>query len=288
MRSRSSKHCKPTTVPREERKRVAGVNVTLSWPSKDASAPPKGVTFLLPGAMISISEYNGLRDVILEQHHLVVSLYVNVLWPLGNNHRKHAQDVKKVFDALISMYAQLPNSYSIVGHSVGGKIALLLASIIDPKRVSAVLSLDPVDLNPIEFSNEKGPNLPLDNDIDSNKYGSIGHLGIFSGDKHSDIVHVVKRREHNVAKEGEKEKRIPIILTCTDGGLGIPKTHDAEAIHNLHPATNCYHHAHAGHMAYCDNGGGLAGMLMPDVGTKEGNEKSREAAHNLIRQILGS
>ena len=37
----------------------------------------------------------------------------------------------------------------------------------------------------------------------------------------------------------------------------------------------------------CDNGGGkLAGKLMPDVGTKEGNEQAREAAHTLIKQIL--
>mmetsp|Transcript_38576 Transcript_38576/g.83126 ORF Transcript_38576/g.83126 Transcript_38576/m.83126 type:complete len:305 (-) Transcript_38576:608-1522(-) len=302
-RCRTSKPCKSsTTKVQEETKRVAGVNVTLSWPTKKndnsstTSSQPKGVVFLLPGAMISLSEYKGLRDAILEKNHLVVGLFMNVLWLLStNNHRIHARDVKKVFDELLSMYAHLPNSYMVCGHSVGGKIALLLASIIDPKRVSAVLALDPVDLNPIEFTNRKGSNLPLlDDDIENTATNdSIGPLAFFSGDGHADIVHVVVKGtdEHQViSEEAEKEenKRIPIILTCSDGGLGIPKAHNAEAIHNLHPATVFYRHAHAGHMAYCDNGGGAAGMLMPDVGTKEGNEKARESARDLIRQILGS
>mmetsp|Transcript_28216 Transcript_28216/g.47958 ORF Transcript_28216/g.47958 Transcript_28216/m.47958 type:complete len:262 (-) Transcript_28216:1533-2318(-) len=248
---------KSTIASLEETKRVAGINVTLSWPSKDESSSPRGVTFLLTGAMISLSEYKGLRDVILEQQHLVVGLYVNVLWPLRNNHRKHAQDVKNVFDALESMYDYLPPSYKVVGHSAGGKIALLLPSIIDPKRVSAVLALDPVDLNPVEFSNKEGKNLPLD-------------------------------EEQKVSEEGRETKRIPIMLTCTDGGLKIPQNHTAEAIHKFHPTTMFYRHAHAGHLAYCDNGGGFASYLMPDVGTKEGNEQARKAAHDLIRQILGS
>eukprot|EP01083_Nonionella_stella_P056274 148279_1 len=103
--------------------------------------------------MIGISEYNGLRDVILEKQHLVVSLYVNVLWPIRNNHRKHARDVKNIFSALRLMYydnLDHLDSYSVVGHSAGGKIALLLASIVDPKNVSAVLALDPVDIAPTE------------------------------------------------------------------------------------------------------------------------------------------
>ena len=65
---------------------------------------------------------------------------------------------------------------------------LLLASIIDPQRVSALLALDPVDMNPVEFSNEKGSNLPLSEDT-----------------------------------KGKEKRRIPIILlTCTDGGRGYP------------------------------------------------------------------
>ena len=46
----------------------------------------------------------------------------------------------------------------------------------------------------------------------------------------------------------------------------------------------CYRH----NMAYCDNGGGWAGKLMPDVGTKMGNEKAKVAAQELIRKLLSS
>lgn len=270
-------------APREERLRLAGIKVTLSWPSKEPKA--KGVTFLLPGSMIKISEYNGLRDVILQQNHLVIRFFINVLYPFRNNHRKHAEDVKDIFDSIQALYPNLlPNSYSIVGHSVGATIGLLVASIVDRTRVSAVLALDPVDINPIEFTNARGHNLPLDDDDDDDDdIPDSTCMGSFTCqfDHEDDIVHVYHHR-----KGIEEHKHLPIVLTCTDGGLGIPKSHDAEAIHKLHPATLCYHHNHAGHMAYCDHGGGWAGKLMPDVGTKDGNEKARIAAHKLIREFL--
>ena len=257
---------------RKEKKLIAGVQATLSWPSSSSPKPKlKGVAFLLPGAMISISEYNGLRDVIIQQDHLVVSLYMNVIWPIRNNHHKHAQDVKKVFAELKSYaHLDLPDAYTVIGHSAGGKVALLLASIIDPMSVVAVLALDPVDINPVEFTNTKGSNLPLD---DGNSFDDMIY------DVHEEVVHVNKEKV---------KEHLPIIMTCTDGGRGISTSHNANAIHKLHPGTTCYRHANAGHMAYCDNGGGLAGKLMPDVGTKEGNERARSDAHDLIKQILGA
>lgn len=239
--------------------------------------------------MIDLSEYGGLRDVALERNHLVVGLYSNVLWPPRNNHRRHARDARRVFDELSSAHPRLPHSYKVCGHSVGGKIALLLTSIVDPKRVSAVLALDPVDINPVEFSHERGSNLPLD-DGGGGASDSVGPLAFFSGDGPSDAVHIVMRADEPAAvhpNEGEGTTRVPIVMTRTDGGLGIPKAHDAAAIHALHPATSCVRHAGAGHMAYCDNGGGLPGRLMPDFGTREGNERAREGAKELLRSILG-
>ena len=212
--------------------------------------------------------------------------------------------MKKVLDGLKMMYKQrlsTINTYSIVGHSCGGKVALLVASIIDPMRVSAVVALDPVDINPVEFTkNETGPNLPLDDDGTDERYDSSNNnleptLTATCSDEHvdDDYVHVKNDVEQTtgIAEEQEtvsqKKHHHILILTCTDGGRGIPKSHNAESIHKLHPATIYYHHAHSGHMAHCDNGGGkLAGKLMPDVGTKEGNEQAREAAHTLIKQIL--
>lgn len=276
--------------------RVAGVNVTLSWPARSSDAPISGVSFLLPGAMISISEYDSLRDVITAQNNLVVSTFMNVLWPLTNNHRKHAQNVKNIFDELKSIfYNELKSvsKYSLIGHSVGGKVALLVASIIDTERVLAVLALDPIDFNPVEFSKPKGANLPLGDE------GADFHT-MDAGNKNckhdEEVVHVVrKKHQEKQTITGEDEsghdrvhRNIQIILTYTDGGRGIPKAHNASAIHKFHPVTTkCYYHKNAGHMAYCDDGGGwFADKVMPNVGTKEGNQKALATAHDLIRQML--
>ena len=270
---------------RTEHRRVAGVNVSLCRPSM-SNTPIKGVSFLLPGAMISISEYDSLRDVIIAQNHLVVSTFMNVVWPMSSNHRKHAKDVKNIFDELkATFYDELEsiNTYSLIGHSVGAKVALLVSSIIDSKRVAAILALDPVDINPVEFTKSAGSNLPL-GDEDGTE-----------SSEDEEFVHIVKMPNNQTitckgdSGKDEAHQSLPIIiLTCTDGGLGIPKSHNAMGIHKFHPdTTKCYRHEHAGHMAYCDHGGGsIAKYLMPDVGTKEGNQKARDAAYDLIRQLL--
>ena len=144
---------------------------------------------------------------------------------------------------------------------MGGKVALLCASIVDSTHVKAVLALDPVDINPVEFTNENGNNLPLNDNDDSADMQSTNATTTAS-------------------------KHIPISVTCTDGGRGISKLHDGSAIHRLHPHTAYHRHEHSGHMAYCDHGGGWAGKLMPDIGTPEGNAAARKAAHELIRQMM--
>lgn len=282
-------------APKVERVRLAGVKTTITWPQAKDINNANGVVFLLPGAMVSISEYNTLRDVILQQNHVVVSFFVNVLYPLRNNHRYHAQNVAKIFDALLIRYSDrgLPSSssssssYGIVGHSCGAKVGLLVASIVDPSRVSFVVALDPVDTRPTEFTNAKGSNLPLDDDedIDNNANPRADCKEDESGD---DCFVRVKRQHQAGADDIDAHVHIPLAITCTDGGLGIPKDHDGEAIHQFHRATICYRHKNAGHMAYCDNGGGWAHILMPDVGTKEGNEKAKVAAQEIIRKLLSS
>ena len=278
-------------APKVERVRLAGVKTTITWPA-EAKADVNKVVFLLPGAMVSISEYNTLRDVILQQNHVVVSFFVNVLYPFRNNHRYHAQNVAKIFDAFLIRYSDRglqSSSYGIVGHSCGAKVGLLVASIVDPGRVSFVVALDPVDMNPIEFTNTKGSNLPLDDgdDIDNNANPRADCKEDESCDDDSNFVRV-KRQHQAGADDKDAHVHIPLAITCTDGGLGISKDHDGEAIHKLHPATICYRHKDAGHMSYCDHGGGWAGKLMPDVGTKEGNEKAKVAAQELIRKLLSS
>lgn len=264
---------------RQETRRIAGVEVTLSWPDEDDDNKVQDVTFLLPGSMVQISEYNGLRDVLLGMKHLVVSFFINVIWPPWDldKHQTYARAVKTVFDELLlsqhNNSKEFPSEYTVVGHSVGGKIALLLASGIDRDRVKAVLALDPVDMNPVRFTNKNGDNLPLDGTGEKGSRDSSKVLGGVVQDQVGE-------------SDPQPRRHIPIVLTCTDGGLGIQNSHNADAIHKYHPTTRFHRHEHAGHMAYCDHGGGLAGMLMPDVGTKEGNAAARTAAKTLVREVL--
>ena len=133
-------------MEQSSRRLLAGVNVTLSAPSNE----PDGVTFLLPGAMIAIQKYNSIRDVLLKKNQIVLSFYMNVL---TKEHRVMAQQVVNIFNDFQQQYSgQRFDSYSIVGHSVGAKVALLVAAHFDVERVSTVVALDPIDMNPPEFT----------------------------------------------------------------------------------------------------------------------------------------
>jgi len=226
-------------------KNIDGYTVTISKPTDENIL---GITFLLPGSNIAVEEYNSHRDVLISENQIVLSFYINVLWPLSDNHRTKAKAVKKVFDIFYSKYApkSIPEKYSIVGHSVGGKIALLVPTLYDHDRVMNVIALDPVDQSPSEFTNSS---------------------------TQSDI--------------SLQSLLFPIILTLTDGGNGISKDHDAHAIHEKNLTnTVLIRHEGAGHMAYTDHGGGYLGDLVPK-GTPEGDKAGWEGAHDLIRKYVG-
>lgn len=122
---------------------LAGVTITISTPTGTA----KGVTFLLPGSMIAIGEYNQTRDVLVKNDQVVLSFFLNVL---TTKHRVFAQRVKDVFDAFVERCNF--EKYNIVGHSIGAKVALLVAAVVDVDRVEFVVALDPIDMNPPEFT----------------------------------------------------------------------------------------------------------------------------------------
>lgn len=233
-----------------EIRKINGVSVTVSYP---AHGIPSGVTFLLPGAMINVKEYASTRDVLLSRGQIVLSMYINVMVPFRENHRKHAQRIKSIFDAFREDHRpDVPPFYNIVGHSVGGKIALLVASLYDSERVNVIIALDPVDENPSEFT---------------------------AGGRTGEVV---------ALKIPLTKSSSPAILTLTDGGRGISKEHNAKALHDANPTTtDLVRHEGAGHMAYTDNGGGMVGLLMP--GKDEAADKAaRERAHDLIRAHIGA
>jgi pimeloyl-ACP methyl ester carboxylesterase len=74
-------------------------------------------------------------------------MYIGMLNPLqlrNNLHRMKAERIPPMFHELREEFKV--NEYDIVGHSIGGKIALLTAALYDDENlIRNVLALDPVD-----------------------------------------------------------------------------------------------------------------------------------------------
>lgn len=243
-----------------KRVRLAGVLVTLSEPEH-----PSGLTFLIPGSMLSESSYISTRQVLHhEQNQVVISFYVNVF---SKSHDSFADDVARIYEA----YCQKAGSkkfsrreYSIVGHSVGGKIALLCAT--DPitsqsdseshhqqnyHRIGTVLALDPVDDHPPEFTCED-PN-------------------------------------DNPSRSLQKHHATTVVLTHAQATptWAVPVKRNAVALAATAPNhVRLVSHENASHMAYTDNNGGFTGWMMRGNSTPQGNEAAREDAHALIRKYI--
>lgn len=265
--SKQSSPSSPSSQPVPTRRvTLAGVAVTISEPENAT-----GVTFLLPGAMQSESSYASTRRVLHQQQaQIVISFYINVL--TNKTHDDYAMDVPHILKAYLQdSYCNGKNkknkkflsSYNIVGHSVGGKIALLVAtnhpSMQDDNnklpRLYTVLALDPVDDRPPEFTNQ-----------DEEQNRSL-----------TDAL----RRVHTLR----------VTFCDSTPTWAIPVSHNAAAIveHNPQVAADdiLVVHKNAAHMAYTDNHerGSFMGWLMRG-GTKEGNQAALDDAHALIRRFV--
>jgi len=249
----SSSSPSESSSPNEINTKLAGVPVTIY----KTDSPPSGITFFLTGSMIPLIEYQSTIDVLRhERKQWVIGHEINVFNPpVKNNHLIKAYQVSSVFDAFCEKYLDnmttaphhdVSSVYNIIGHSVGGQIALLAESRFDDtNRIRVIVALDPVDENPSYFTNDQ--------------------------DDRNDYLH------------GSTFK---IVMTLTDGGPGISTDHNAAAIHERNDGvTSVVRHVDAGHMAYTDHGGGVFGKLMPG-GTTEGNRAAREGAQDLIRELI--
>eukprot|EP00977_Amphora_coffeiformis_P004513 scaffold968_cov171-Amphora_coffeaeformis.AAC.14 len=245
-----------------KRIRLGGILVTLSEPDD-----PSGLTFLIPGALLSEASYISTRQVLHhEQNQVVISFYVNVF---AKSHDAFANDVTRIYQAYCcqrqrdSSKSFDPKGYSIVGHSVGGKIALLcVTTTTNPTiesgnnvrtnknhMISTVLALDPVDDRPPEFTNETA-------------------------------------KEKNRMLSKHLATRVVLTHATATRAGAIPIVHNAAAIAATAPhQVRLVNHPDAAHMAYTDNNGGPMGWMMRG-GTQQGNQAAREDAQALIRQYI--
>ena len=120
---------------------------------------PKGrkvvaLTFVVTAANMPISKYTSIITALTSVDHAVVGIYISAITLNRNAHRIKAEAIPQIFEALKSEFRV--NKYDIVGHSVGGKIALLTAALFDSEenQIRSIIALDPVDKNPVEFTND--------------------------------------------------------------------------------------------------------------------------------------
>jgi len=225
---------------------VAGQPVVIAKPRNK----PEGMTFLLTAANISLAKYISIRDALLKVDQIVVGFYINALNPPRNNHRVKAEKLREIWNELKNKHRM--RQYSIVGHSIGGKIALMAAALHDEDNaIKAIIALDPVDQTPPEFTN-----------VDTSRN--------------------LKLRESNAA----------ITITFTESGFFVKKDHNGRAIHKLNPRTQLVHHRNAGHMCYTDDDKGLKALSWKSVmasGNEERNAFCKKDALKLVgSEIPGS
>ena len=219
---------------------VAGQQVVIAEPKKT----PQGLTFLLTAANISLSKYLSIRDALLGADQIVVGFFINALNPLLNNHRVKAEKVRCIWDELKRDYKF--KRYSVVGHSIGGKIALLVAALHDDDgAVKSIVALDPVDQTPTEFTNKKA--------------------------------------SRNLSLTGTTAS---IAITFTDGGFFVSKEHNGRAINRINPdCTTIRNHRNAGHMCYCDDEKGLSNLSWK-AAMASGNDERNSFANRDALQLI--
>mmetsp|Transcript_4687 Transcript_4687/g.9947 ORF Transcript_4687/g.9947 Transcript_4687/m.9947 type:complete len:295 (+) Transcript_4687:127-1011(+) len=229
-----------------DKRDVAGQPVVIAMPR----GSPTGLTFLLTAANISLAKYLSIRDALLKIDQIVVGFYINALNPPRNNHRVKAEKVREIWTELKGRYRM--RQYSIVGHSIGGKIGLLVAAAYDnDQSVRTVVALDPVDQTPPEFTNaDPSRNLSL------------------------------------------SDAKANITMTFTDTGFFVKKEHNARAINKANPQTKLVNHRNSGHMCYCDDDPrgikGLSWKAMMASGNEDRNAVAKKEALRIITNEIGN
>jgi pimeloyl-ACP methyl ester carboxylesterase len=142
-------HHNMSNKPANEESIIKEYGISIREP-KDT---PVGITVFLPGTSIlgigpKLENYESTIDVLLEMNQLVVGF--NRLSPnpfkSQESHNKMAEDVRDAVAAICALnkYPSLENKgYGIVGHSLGGKVALMVAAEFDRENVNRVIALDP-------------------------------------------------------------------------------------------------------------------------------------------------
>mmetsp|Transcript_15670 Transcript_15670/g.26439 ORF Transcript_15670/g.26439 Transcript_15670/m.26439 type:complete len:316 (-) Transcript_15670:21-968(-) len=236
-----------------ERRDVAEQPVVIYRPKRKVV----GMTFLVTAANMPISKYTSIINALTSVDHVVVGIYVNAITLNRNAHRMKAEAIPHIFEQLKSEFRV--NKYDIVGHSVGGKIALVTAALFDSEvnQIRSIVALDPVDQHPVEFTND---------------LLKQAMLGGSNGDS----------KKSNLSLASSKAD---ITVTFTDCGGIVGKKHHAREIQKKNPTIKLVLHRNAGHMVYCDDGGVLSWKSLMGKGqSADRNDAVKAEALHLIKE----
>lgn len=237
-----------------ERSEVAGQPVIIYRPKRKVV----GITFLVTAANMPVSKYTSIINTLTSNDHVVVGIYVNAIALNRNAHRMKAEAIPEIFKELKSDFRV--NKYDIVGHSVGGKIALLTAALFDSEQIIRnIVALDPVDQNPVEFTND------------------ILKQAMLGGSKQDN-----NSKKSNLSLASSKAD---ITVTFTDCGGIVGKKHHGREIQKKNPNIKLVLHRNAGHMAYCDEGGVLSWKALMGKGqSADRNDVVKAEALHIIKE----
>lgn len=184
---------------------------------------PTAITVFLPGTMLKLDDFESTYKAIVEQNQIVIAFEKMNPFPIvGRSHNKMAEDVASVVEEFLALEGNdsLPRKYNIVGHSLGGKVSLMVAAKFDIENVNKIIALDPVDDKPRELTAPKlSPKTKLTN-------SQAAEIHLFQSE---------------------------------DGGKGLiplcPSDRNATVINELYPdqITSLEINAGAGHMSYLDD-----------------------------------
>ena len=180
---------------------------------------------------------------------------------LNPNHREKAERLPAMFEELKAEFRV--HKYDIVGHSIGGKIALLAAALYDAdeNKIRSIVALDPVDQTPAEFTNP-------------------GQL------KRSLLSKSADGAASGKANLSLEDTDAAITVTCTDTGYWIKKQHNGREIQRLNPKNvRLVMQRNSHHMVYCDDDGVLSWKSLAGKGSSpDRNKMVKEEALHIIRE----
>jgi hypothetical protein len=275
MYSTAANRLRTTFLPGEdpdgsERRTVADQPIVIYRPKPGRKIV--GLTFVVTAANIPLSKYASTIAALNSVDHVVVGIFANVLNPPRGNHRAKAEKIRLVFRELRDEFQV--RQYDMVGHSIGGKIALLVAALYDSENwVRNIVALDPVDQTPVEFTN----------DVSSRRMTILERAGGADDASTSSTASKMGRgRRDNLSLESSKAD---ITLTFTDTGYWIGKTHNAREIQRKNPSVKLVLHRNSYHFVYCDDEGQLSWKALMGRGmSSDRNQIVREETMTLIKE----